>query len=213
MVKNKYVSAIVNSEYTKVFWMGVSGVLLISNVMLANFVMTATTTEKTIVTPPVVTKAFWVRGDEISKEYIEQMADYFSQQLLTYQVDTAESRFDTVLHFVDPQHYAEMKSKLGSDAERIKRNEMSSVFYSQGIHIKDKSAVITGELVGMVGEQIVSRAQKHYEIKFAYNNGVLTIESFTEVQLEPGSDIVATESSANAESTADAAPAGDNTNE
>lgn len=213
MVKNNYVSAIVNSEYNKVFWMGVSGVLLISNVMLSSFVMTATTTEKTIVTPPVVTKAFWVKGDEISKEYIEQMADYFSQQLLTYQVDTAQSRFDTVLHFVDAQHYAEMKSRLGSDAERIKRNEMSSVFYSQGIHIKEKSAIITGELVGMVGEQIVSRAQKNYEIKFAYNNGALTIESFQEVQLEAGSDVVAAESSGTTEPTAEAAPAGDNTNE
>lgn len=40
----------------------------------------------------------------------------------------------------------------------------------------------------------------------------LTIESFTEVQLEPGSNIVASEPSANTESTAEAAP-GDNTNE
>lgn len=181
MDKKKYGSAIINANYKSSLWMGVAAVLLLSNLMLAYFVMTADTTEKTIVTPPMMDTPFSVTGNEVSPEYIEQMARYFSQLLLTYHKANAQAQFNTVLHYTDPTVYSEMKSQFAVDYDRISRNDISSVFYMMGIHVKKNVAIITGELNGYIGSHLVSKQQKTYELSFRYN-GALTITGFNEIQ-------------------------------
>ncbi|MBQ4840004.1 type IV conjugative transfer system protein TraE [Pseudoalteromonas luteoviolacea] len=181
MDKKKYTSTVINANYKATLWMGVSAVLLASNVMLSSFVMTADTSEKTIVVPPQMDKPFSVQGNEASPEYIEQMARYFSQLLLTYHKKNAQSQFDTILHYTDPSVYSEMKTRFSLDYDRISRNDISSVFYLMGIHIKKNVAVITGELNGFIGSHLVSKKQKTYELRFNYN-GNLSITGFNELQ-------------------------------
>ena len=181
MDKQKYSSTVINANYKASLWMGVAGVLLLSNLMLAGFVVTADTSEKTIVVPPQVDTPFSVQGNEVSPAYSEQMARYFSQLLLTYHKQNAQSQFDTVLHYTDPSVYSAMKTRFAVDYDRISRNDISSVFYLMGIHIKKDVAVITGELNGFIGSHLVSKRQKTYELRFKYN-GKLTITGFNELE-------------------------------
>ena len=67
------------------------------------------------------------------------------------------------------------------DVDRISRNDISSVFYLMGIHIKKNAAVLVGEQLGMVGSQVVSKNKKSYKIDFDYDGGKLTIVGFNEV--------------------------------
>jgi len=179
--KKKYTSTVINANYKANLWMGIAAIMLVSNVMLAGFVATADTSEKTIVVPPQVEKPFTVQGNEVSPAYIEQMARYFSQLLLTYHKQNAQSQFDTVLHYTDPSVYSEMKTRFAVDYDRISRNDISSVFYLMGIHIKKNVAIISGELNGFIGSHLVSKKQKTYELRFNYN-GQLTITGFNEMQ-------------------------------
>jgi len=179
--KQKYSSTVINANYKASLWMGVAGVLLLSNLMLAGFVVTADTSEKTIVVPPQVDTPFSVQGNEVSPAYIEQMARYFSQLLLTYHKQNAQAQFDTVLHYTDPSVYSAMKTRFAVDYDRISRNDISSVFYLMGIHIKKDVAVITGELNGFIGSHLVSKRQKTYKGRFKYN-GKLTITGFNELE-------------------------------
>lgn len=182
MVREKYKSSLKNANYRAWVWMLFAGGLLFSNVLLAIFVIKADTSEKTIITPPVIDQPFWVQGDEVSKEYIEQMARYFSQLLLTYHKANAARQFESVLQFADPTVYNQMKARLLAESERISRNDLGSVFYLMGIHIKKHTAIVNGELVGMIGQQVVSRKQKYYEISFNYRNGNLYVDRFSEVK-------------------------------
>lgn len=182
MDKNKYISALLSLNYKSTFWMIVSAIMLLSNVMLSYFVMTADTSEKTIVTPPVIEKAFSVHGNELSPSYIEQMSRFFINLLLTYQKQTAESQFDTVLLYINPLVYSDMKNRFSLEQDRISRNDISSVFYIKNMHIKGDSAVISGELNGAIGSQWVSKKQKTYELQFAYD-GQLSIIGFNELKL------------------------------
>lgn len=181
MDKKKYNSTVVNANYKATLWMGVAALLLISNVMLSGFVITADTSEKTVIVPPKIDKPFSVQGNDVSPEYIEQMARYFSQLLLTYHKKNAQSQFDTILHYTDPSVYSEMKTRFSLDFDRISRNDINSVFYLMGIHIKKNVAIITGELNGFIGSHLVSKKQKTYELRFNYN-GKLTITGFNEMQ-------------------------------
>jgi len=165
--------------------MGVAGVLLLSNVMLASFVMTADTTEKTIVVPPQLQQPFFVQGNDLSASYIEQITRYFSQLLLTYHKQNAQAQFNTVLHYIDPSVYEEMKARFAIDFDRIARNDMSSVFYLMKIHVRKNTAHITGELNGFIGSHLVSKKRKTYELRFNYN-GTLTITGFNEFQKNSG---------------------------
>ena len=181
MDKQKYASTVISAHYRASFWMFISVALLISNVLLSGFVFTADTSEKTIIVPPELEKSFFVRGNEVSPEYIEQMAKYFSQLLLTYHKQNAQSQFNTILRHTNPAVYGEMNTRFLMDVDRISRNDISSVFYLMGIHIKKNAAVLVGEQLGMVGSQVVSKNKKSYKIDFDYDGGKLTIVGFNEV--------------------------------
>jgi len=182
--KNKYVSALLSSKYTTKLALGVAGFLLLSNTMLSYFVMTADTSEKTIVVPPVLDKPFTVQGNNLSPEYVEQMARFFSGLLLTYQKQTAKSQFDIVLHYFEPAAYNNMKARFAVDNDRISRNDLSSVFYLMSIHISQNTALFSGELRGSIGSHVVSIRQKTYELKFSYD-GNLHILGFNEMRKDP----------------------------
>lgn len=181
MDKRKYTSTVINANYKASLWMGISVVLLVSNVMLAGFVLTADTSEKTIVVPPQLDRPFSVRGNDVGPEYIEQMARYFSQLLLTYHKHNVQAQFDTVLHYTDPSVYNDMKTRFAVERDRISRNDISSVFYLMGIHIKKHVAMISGELNGFVGSHLVSQKQKTYALHFNYHN-TLTLSGFNELR-------------------------------
>lgn len=181
MNKNKHVSSLVNYRYSVRIWQIVAGVVMASNIILSYFVLTANTTEKTIIVPPQLDAPFTVYGDEVSSSYIEQMSVYFVQLLLTYNKKNARTQFDMVLHYVNPSAYGEMNTKFSIDIDRITRNDISSAFYPLGIHIKKNVAYVSGELRGYVGSKLVSKREKTFELSFTYE-GKLTITGFKEVR-------------------------------
>lgn len=182
MDKAKYASALISANYKSGLWMIIAGLMLFSNVCLAVFVLTADTSEKTIVVPPDLEKPFSVKGDELSSEYIEQMTRYFSQLLLTYQPQNANAQFGSVLRFTSPSIYGELKARFDLDEERINRNSISSVFYLKSINIKKNVALIEGEQLAIVGSRLVSNKQKKYRLEYTYNSGRFYLSAFNEMR-------------------------------
>lgn len=153
---------------------------MLSNVVLAFFVMTADTSEKTIITPATIDKKFSIHGNHLDADYIELMTRFFSQLLLTYHKGNVDNQFGVVLQYVSPASYPQVKIKFKNDIERIKRNEITSVFHPMGIHIKGNSAVITGELENHVGGKSVNKKQKSYQFNFDYK-GIISLIGYHEV--------------------------------
>ena len=188
MNKEKYLSSLISANYKTAVWMIAAGVLLASNLILVVFLFTIDLSQQTIVVPPDLERPFSIHGDTVSPAYIEQMAKYFSQLLLTYHIDNVTAQYDAVLHHVDPTVYADLKARLHAQAERIQRNLVGSVFYPMGIHIAKMKATITGELVGLIGKEIISRKQKYYELRFTYRNGTFYLVKFHELEKGPDNE-------------------------
>ena len=70
--------------------MVVAFVMALSNIALAGWVVKTDVREKVIITPPNLGRAFWIQGDEVSPEYLEQMATWFTSLALTYNPDNIE---------------------------------------------------------------------------------------------------------------------------
>lgn len=193
MNKQKYTSFMVDTVSKMAAWRLTAGLMLVSNLLLVIYMFNVSTAEKTIIVPPNIERPFTVRGDEVSPEYVEQMTQYFSQQLLTYQKKNARHRFESVLHYAAPRQYAVMRATFDNEARRIERNDIASVFYPMGISIDRLTAVIHGELVGMVGSRVVSRKDKAYRFQYQYQGGHFSVVSFTEVRKDPAGHLIEVE--------------------
>ena len=134
-------------------------------------VFTLNKNEKTIVVPSGFDKPFTVRGSEYSNEYKEQMAKYVMQLLLTFQPNNVKYQFNEVLRYVHPNAYAALRTKLATEAEKIVTDGSSSVFYITNITTDGNTVNVKGEVVGSIGDQIVTRQVSEFKIEISTTNG------------------------------------------
>lgn len=167
-------------------WMLVGIALGVSNLLLVFMVMTSQTPEKTIVVPADVSKSFWVQGDKVSPEYLEQMATFFANNLLTYNPENATGQFETVLRYADPRANMELRRAFTAELDDIKSKQRGSVFYIQQTKVKGKQALLFGQKIDMATGVVIGSQLKGYEIKFDYRNGKLFVGSFKEVPMGAG---------------------------
>jgi conjugal transfer pilus assembly protein TraE len=185
MEKNIYKSALYNSVYNAKLWMMATFGVIVSNVFLAFLVLTADTTEKTIVIPPNANKEFTVRGDFLDPSYLEMMARYHAGLLLNYQRDNINSQHNAFLLSVSPAIYPELSTTLRVKENKVVRNDVSSTFHPLGIHVRDGDVVISGLKIGYIGSKEISRLIRSYEFVYSYAGGALQVVSYKEVEKAP----------------------------
>ena len=138
--------------------------------------------EKTIVTPAGYAQPLWVKGDTVSNSYRDEIGKYIADLLLTYHSKNAEIQFTQALNYAHPSQHSILSARFKSDADRIKRNQLSNVFYRMHSHVMADSIVLTGEEVRMVGSQVVGRETKKYKLELEYSNGKMWLGGFYEVE-------------------------------
>lgn len=185
MKTTKYNSMLKNANYTTTFWLLLFLGSALLNLMLGWFVVTADTSEKTIITPAKYTQTMWVKGNEVSNSYKDEVAKYLVDLLLTYHSQNARAQFKSVLNYAHPSQYNILKAKFGAEAVRAERNQLSNIFYRLGSHVMENSVVLTGEERRMVGTQVVATEIKSYQIEMEYQNGKMFLNGFYEVVQNP----------------------------
>lgn len=190
MDKKEYTSALVATRQSNKFLSKLVAGLVISNIALAYFVMTADTSEKTILVPPNFDKPMSFAGGELTPAYLEQMGRFFGGLLLTWHKANAMAQFDQVLTYVDPAIYTALRDQFTADFKRISRSDLSSVFYMNGLDVKKNVVILKGIQHLKVGNQIVSQGQKYYELTFSYPSGRLLITSYRELSLNQLNQLV-----------------------
>ncbi len=134
--------------------------------------------EKTILVPPVVSKTFWVDGNKVAPEYIEQMAVYFAQLALNANPANVDYQYNLLLQHVTPRAYGELKAELAVAADRLKKDNASQAFYPSEVVVLKNTATMKGRLVKTVGQKVTSDDTVVYVIKFSYEGGRLYVSSF-----------------------------------
>jgi conjugal transfer pilus assembly protein TraE len=167
-------------------WRRTAALVIAGNLLLAVRVLTLDTREKTIITPPVVSEAFWVKGSQVSPSYLETMARYFANLALTFSPSSMAGQKDVLLRYADPSAHGALDAKLTEDADRVQHQKISEVFYPARTRIRTETleVALSGDLVTFVGAQQTGVAHTTYVIRFINRDGQLFVAAFTEASNE-----------------------------
>ncbi len=168
-------------KYSSSRWAMLAVVMAFSNLLLVFWLLSVNIAEKTIIVPAELTKSFWVQGDSVSPEYLEQMAEYVAGLSLTYNPGNIDYRVKQFLKYADPRAYGDLESKLYEDAEKSRRNRISSIFFTQESRVKGSKVALTGVLETMVGSKPTNSRQATFLVDFDYRGGKLYVRKFVEV--------------------------------
>jgi type IV conjugative transfer system protein TraE len=186
MKRDRYQSEKDEAKASKARWQRMAFGLLAANILLAVFVIGVDTTEKTLVVPPTIERPFWVKGGEVSAEYLEEMARYLSSLVLSVTPKSVDGNVDIFMRYVAPGSYGATKAGMDVGAERLKRNSSSTIFYPIEYQSKPKKfqTVISGDFVTTVGKQVVSQVRRSWRFTYTFESGRLWVSEFVEVSNE-----------------------------
>jgi len=184
MKLKRFRSSLTTAQWGNRMWSGMAIVMVISNVLLVTHIITNDAREKTVFIPPNMEQPFSIQGDEASPEYLTQVGEWFTSLVLSYTPKNLDYRINVFLRYAAPESYSVLQTHLQDEAVRIKRNEMSSMFFPVDAKVRGNFVAITGQQVLRVGKEIVSEKRTTYRMKFRLNGGFLHIIEFKEVNRE-----------------------------
>ena len=181
---SRFRSSLATAQWGGRLWSGVALLMIVSNLTLAFYIVGHDAREKTIVVPPDMERPFSVRGNEASPEYLSQLGEWFASLALSYTPKNIDYRSQVFLRYAAPESYSGLQAHLQDEAERIKRNEMSAMFFTVDARVRGEFVAITGQQVLRVGHEIVSDKRITYRLKLRLQDGFPHIVEFIEVDRE-----------------------------
>ncbi|MCB9063246.1 MAG: hypothetical protein H6622_17100 [Halobacteriovoraceae bacterium] len=156
--------------------------LVLSVLILVFLLATKDSSEKTVLVPMSLDKEIWVKGDNVSNSYVETITLPLFNNLLNFNKENALNRFNFVLKHTNPAYYEELKTKLYTDSERISRNDISSSFHPIELVVNKVGdrykSTIKGELISIIGSDIIKKRVESFEMLLTYKNNFLSIVSY-----------------------------------
>jgi conjugal transfer pilus assembly protein TraE len=167
-----------------------ASVLVLAVVIALLVILKIVGTERTVLVPPTIEKAFWITSARASKDYLEQMASYFAYLILDVDPSTIDWKRDALLNWVAPDQHAAMKVRQDLEADRLKRMNGATYFRPQQLVANEErqSVVIRGRLRTQVNGQETSNETRAFLVEFDYAGGRASLKTFKEVpNAQPGS--------------------------
>ena len=143
-------------------------------------------TERTVIVPPAIEKAFWVTSERASRAYLEQMASYVAYLVLDVDPETIDWKRNALLDWVAPDQHATMKSRQELEADRLKRINGATYFRPQQLVASEErqSVVLRGRLRTQVNGHETSNDTKAYLAEFDFAGGRAQLKTFKDVTNE-----------------------------
>ncbi|QLQ32058.1 MAG: hypothetical protein HZT40_11210 [Candidatus Thiothrix singaporensis] len=189
MKRSTYLSQLADAGYQKGALKLLAGGLLLSNLLLGAILLQASgKAEKTVVVPPDFQRSFWVSGEEVSPDYLEQMAVYYSGLILNYNPANLEYQTRQFLKFADPVAYGELSGKFADDVGKATRNQLSSAWFPQQVDIHGMTLELTGVQTLFVGKNITEQKQRRYRLELDKGAQQPLVRAFQEIPLPNGRD-------------------------
>ena len=184
MKLKRFRSNLSTAQWGSRMWSVVAMVMVMANLLLVSHIINNTTREKTIVVPPLFDQPFSIQGDEASPEYLMQVGEWFASLALSYTPKNVDYRINAFLRYAAPESYSILQTFLQDEAERIKRNEMSSMFFPVDAKVRGHFVAVTGQQILRVGKEIVADKRITYRAQFRLQDRSLHIIEFKEVNRE-----------------------------
>lgn len=142
--------------------------------------------ERIVLIPPQLEKEVWLKGDAVSRSYLEQMTLFFASLALNVTPENADFMHLRLLRLVDPKSYGQLKTHLTKEADVLKARNIATVFNPVALEIDENnfSVDISGDLVTLVGKTETSSVRKMYHTQFINRNGQWFVSEFRELHDE-----------------------------
>lgn len=143
--------------------------------------------EKTVLVPPTIDRQFWVSRDQVSKEYLEEMAGFLTFLILNVSPGDVDWKRKVYLGYVAPDVFADAKAKAEVEADRLRQNNASTTFLIQQLAAseRDQSVTVTGRLRRQVsGVEVGEPENRSYQVDFKYAGGRVSVRSFRDITEE-----------------------------
>ena len=149
-------------------WMVMALLSTACNLVLVVFLVSREVRERVIVVPPRLERAFWMQGGAVSGSYLEQVAVFASELVLTYSPENVRYRVRQLLRLSDPSAYKRLSRQLHAEATQVERNKTAAVFHPQEarVRVSERKVVVTGVHQRMVGGKLVDSRQLRLIVEF-----------------------------------------------
>ena len=157
--------------------------LAATSVLLALHVFLHQDRDRVTFLPPQIEKGFWVEADQISRDYLDQMALFVLQ--LAYNVTPASVDFQNaaLLKYAAPEAHGALEKAGQLSAERVKRDQISTLFSPRSV-LHDKAnglrVAIQGELTTFVTYKASPPRAMTVLVAFRYDGGRTVVTSLKE---------------------------------
>lgn len=152
-------------------------ILSVTTVLLAFTTATADRTHRETIVPPIINKTFWVDGDKVSPEYIEQMGWFALQLALNNSPVGAENNARMLLKYAAPASYGDLERVLMGNVKRLRENNTSTMFSARSVTVNehDNSVVFAGVMTTYISDKRVAEVSQAYIVRFGYSAGRIYI--------------------------------------
>lgn len=161
--------------------MGVVLILLISNMALTLGLLVQK--QRIILIPPTIKRSFWVEGEEVSPEYLEEMSLFMAHQILDLSPGSAARQKDLVLSYVSSAFYNPLKKRLEEEEAYLKKEQVSTSFKAEHVEVDTKtlSVKIRGTMTHYVASQKIKSMQEEYGLTFGFEGSRLKLQEFKDM--------------------------------
>ena len=182
MKHDTYLSQLGGAAFDKKAWMVAALLSIVINVGLTSALLLKKNTVQTTFLPPELHQPFNLNDGIYSDAYIEQIATWFISQTLNYTPASFEYQLETFLKHVDPELFSVLRQTLLQEFEDIKKQQRSSTFFTQRVHVRGLLAIVSGVRQIKVGNTDASLEQEHWYIKLTKRtDGLVTLAEFKQV--------------------------------
>ena len=157
--------------------------LATTSVLLALHIFLHQDQERVTFLPPQIEKGFWVEADQVSRDYLDQMALFVLQ--LVYNVTPASVDFQNaaLLKYAAPEAHGALEKAARLAADRVKRDQISTLFSPRSV-LHDKAdglrVAIQGELTTFVTDKASPPRAMTVLVAFRYDGGRTVVTSLKE---------------------------------
>ena len=153
--------------------------LLMIIIYLVWILSTRINEQKIVFMPPkVITQEMWVKGNEVSKSYLQDMGQFIASNLLNITKDNAKNNVDNIMHLIEPQFYNKVRAELIAQTEYIINNSISRTFFVSSVNSDTKGLIkVMGVIKDIIGDKVVNSENYIVEIGYKMEQGRFWINS------------------------------------
>lgn len=158
---------------------------LATNMLLAIMAMSNKNTHRETLVPPSINKTFWVDGDKVSPEYLEQMGKFVLDLALNNTPLNCDTNRVALLKYVGSGSYGPINAQLSANCTLIMQNRLSNFFSVSNVIVKEseRAVIYTGSMTRWLNDRRLPQRSGAYRLKFGYSGGRVYVQDLLEVDL------------------------------